>query len=53
MLFFVVVLFSEYLKFTVFSQNNDLSQLQSYKFHFLRSKDAQIWQEEDVNKLRG
>ena len=31
-------LFSEYLKISIFSQNNDLSQTQSCKFHFLRGK---------------
>ena len=34
--------FTEYLKFSIFSQNNDLPQTQSCKFHFLWLKDTQI-----------
>ena len=30
--------FSEYLNFSIFNQNNDLSQTQSRRFHFLRGK---------------
>ena len=30
--------FSEFLKFSIFSQNNDITQTQSCKFHFLRGK---------------
>ena len=33
-----MMFFSEYLKFSIFSQNNDLPQKQSCKFHFLRGK---------------
>ena len=38
MFFFVFFFFSEYLKFSIFTQNNDLAQTQSCKFHFLRGK---------------
>ena len=36
--FLCVFFFSGYLKFSIFSQNNDLPQTQSRKFHFLRGK---------------
>ena len=40
--------FSEYLKFSSFSQNNDLRQTQSCKFHFLREK-----RHTDMTRKRG
>ena len=47
-------IFTEYLKFSVFSQNNDLPQTQSCKFHFLRGKrHTDMAKKKEVNLLRG
>ena len=51
--FCVCFFFSGYLKFSIFSQNNDLPQFNLANSTFLGVKDTKIWPQKEVNPLRG